>query len=308
MREINTRKTSAEKIAELQHETFTKKCPEAYQIEKKLRTTGIIAAKTVLKGGNVKKELEKLREGNLFLQKQLEELMVKNACSKQDLEPNYSCKKCNDTGYVGGFMCDCLKEVLKRISFEELNASTPLEISGFEQYNIKYFENFTPDNKDSMLKNFFFCRQYADNFSMKSPSLLFYGATGLGKTHLSLAIAKVAIERGYSVVYGSIQSFASKIEKERFSDEAETSNSLMDCELLLIDDLGVEFSSNYTQSVIYDVINTRIMRNLPTIISTNLNPAELQKRYGERMISRFFGSYKRLQFVGKDIRKMKSEV
>lgn len=302
---LKKRKRDAELLALSKHSDFVSRCPRALDIERQMQSTGSQAARTVLSGGNVRETLSKLRDINLDLQKEYHELLTQHGFTNEEIEPKFTCEKCKDSGFVDGFICSCHKELLKKISYEELNALTPLEISGFENYSLDYFRDFTPAQRKLMEKNFNFCRHYANTFSTKSDNLLFCGSTGLGKTHLSLAIAKEVIKKGYGVIYGSVQSFAVSIERERFSADTEVSSSLSFCDLLILDDLGTEFPSQYTQSVIYDIINTRIMRNLPTIISTNLSPEELQKRYGERMISRFFGAYNRLQFVGKDIRMIK---
>ena len=154
-----------------------------------------------------------------------------------------------------------------------------------------------------------FCRRYADNFKKDSGNLFFTGATGLGKTHLSLAIAAEAINKGFGVVYGTAQTFAPSLERERFTRTEEsggdTLDLLNDCDLLIIDDLGMEISSSYITATIYNVIDTRITLKKPTIISTNLSMQELEKRYNERFTSRIIGFYDRLIFRGKDIRMKK---
>ncbi len=160
------------------------------------------------------------------------------------------------------------------------------------------------------MRNIFnYCRRYADNFKKDSGNLLFTGATGLGKTHLSLAIAAEAINKGFGVVSGTAQTFALSLERERFTRNEESGDDtldlLNDCDLLIIDDLGMEISSSYIMSAIYNVIDTRIMLKKPTIISTNLSMLELEKRYTERFVSRVIGFYDRLPFRGKDIRMQK---
>ena len=74
------------------------------------------------------------------------------------------------------------------------------------------------------------------------------------------------------------------------------------CDLLILDDLGVEFSTPFTVAALHDMIDTRLRSKKPTIISTNLNATEIEKRYTERLSSRIFGSFQRCQFVGKDVR------
>ena len=156
-----------------------------------------------------------------------------------------------------------------------------------------------------------FCRDYAADFATDSPSLLLYGATGLGKTHLSLAIASEAVKKGYGVIYGSAQNLMSRLEKEHFSSgrnsEYEGSEqALLECDLLIIDDLGAEFSTQFTVAELYNIINTRIMSRLPVIISTNLTPDGLEQKYTQRITSRIIGNYITLYLCGKDIRQIKN--
>ncbi len=133
------------------------------------------------------------------------------------------------------------------------------------------------------------------------------GGTGLGKTHLSLSIANEAIERGFGVIYGSTQNLASSLEKERFRRDSddETNQMLLSCDLLILDDLGTEFSTSFIDAAIYNIVNTRLMSKRPTIISTNLSLREMETRYTERFVSRIIGSYIRLFFYGSDVRQQR---
>jgi DNA replication protein DnaC len=153
-----------------------------------------------------------------------------------------------------------------------------------------------------------FCRSYAENFGTDSPSILMTGATGLGKTHLSLAIAQSAIDRGFGVIYGSAQNFMLQLERERFGRApagSESERHLLECDLLILDDLGAEFITPFVISTVYNLINTRLMSGLPTIISTNLTIKELEEKYSPRIVSRIIGSYRVLHFIGKDVRQLK---
>ena len=71
---------------------------------------------------------------------------------------------------------------------------------------------------------------------------------------------------------------------------------------MIIDDLGAEFSTRFTSSVLENLINERICNDLPTIISTNCTLDDIKKLYSERMYSRIAGCFKRFMFIGKDIR------
>ena len=158
-----------------------------------------------------------------------------------------------------------------------------------------------------MTKVYNYCKAYAEDFTTKSKNLLMMGATGLGKTHLSLAIANKVIEKGYDVYYDSIQNIMDKLEREHFGRlprEESIKEDILSCDLLIIDDLGVEFSTQFTVAELHNIINTRILRCLPTIISTNLELGDIEKQYSQRIASRIIGTSMPLRFCGSDIRQM----
>ena len=152
-----------------------------------------------------------------------------------------------------------------------------------------------------MKQNFEIVKSFAENFSKNSPSLLFMGGTGLGKTHLSSALAKVVIDSGHDVLYTSALNMISDFEKAKFKGEDDT-HRYFAAELLIVDDLGAEGNGAYTESFVYNVIDTRICKGMPTVVSTNLTAHELSNRYGERIFSRLLGVYQPLVFCGKDVR------
>ena len=133
------------------------------------------------------------------------------------------------------------------------------------------------------------------------------GSSGLGKTHLSLAIASAALEKGLGVVYSPIQNLIQKLEKEHFSYNSDTPilDDVLECDLLILDDLGTEFSTAYSQALIYNIINSRILTSKPTIISTNLDVEEIALKYNNRVASRLIGSYDIKKFCGSDVRQQK---
>jgi DNA replication protein DnaC len=148
-----------------------------------------------------------------------------------------------------------------------------------------------------------YCRNYAADFDEKSPSLLLRGATGTGKTHTSLAIAREVVERGFGVIYGPMQKLLHQLEKEHFGrDDGNSEDMMIDCDLLILDDLGAEFSTSFYNSCLYNLINSRMLDGKPTIISTNLDKNEILDRYGEQISSRIIGTFVPLTFIGKDIR------
>lgn len=309
-KELNRRRTTAQDTAQRRLEDFYAVCPEAEDVRRRIASTASRAAMAVLRSGNARETMEALKNENLSLQKQFADLLAAHGLTRADIEPQYTCKRCEDTGYVDGRICSCYRNLLKQIAYENLNRISPLTLSSFDNFSLSYYSDESVNGEDSDRKQMHYflnrCRRYAENFEANSDSLLFMGATGIGKTHLSLAIAAEVIRKGYGAVYNTAQNFAHSLERERFSSSVETGGDTLDlmtdCDLLILDDLGSEASSSYITTMIYNVIDTRIMRKKPTIISTNLSMQDLEKRYSERFISRILGFYSLMLFRGKDIR------
>ncbi|MBQ9965688.1 MAG: ATP-binding protein, partial [Clostridia bacterium] len=221
---------------------------------------------------------------------------------------DYDCAICQDTGYINGKICSCVKELAKNIITNDLCSVMPINECTFDNFELKYYSD--ADSEKRMRSILKLCREYAESFNPETSSnLLFMGASGLGKTHLSLAIAGEVIKKGYLPVYGPAENLFNEIEKERFSSygkESDSYNTMINCDLLVIDDLGSEFMTTFSKSILYNLINSRILSRKPTIISTNLSMKELEKLYSARITSRLIGSYDARLFLGKDIRQQKS--
>lgn len=156
------------------------------------------------------------------------------------------------------------------------------------------------------------CAEYAHRFGRKPGNLLLFGAPGLGKTHLSAAIAREVSGGGWSVVYDTAAHVFERFESQKFGreegDEASSDvERILNCDLLILDDLGTEMTTAFVQSALYQIINTRLMEKKSTIINTNLTPEKLAQRYTPQIASRIEGEYELLPFVGEDIRKLKRE-
>lgn len=303
--EMEQRRRQAEAAAQERKDTFFLECPRAREIREEMAQNAAGAGKAVLAGGDVRQELSKLRDRGVSLKKEYQDLLETHHLAESDITPQYQCPHCRDTGFVDGRMCGCMKTLLRSLAFEKLSMSVPLESCTFENFSLEYYQE---DERayQQMQKVFRACKSYGEKFRADSPSLLFKGGTGLGKTHLSLAIAGKAIEKGFGVIYGSAQSFAVALEKERFDrdlpEDGTTDAQLADCDLLILDDLGTEFPSAYVNAALYNVVNTRMLAGKPTIISTNLSLKELEDRYSERFASRITGYYGKLEFLGRDVR------
>lgn len=305
---LSLRRQKAFYDAEKRREEIYKKIPRVYEIEKQLAHTGLTAAKAVLSGSDTKTELIKLKDENLKLQGEMQILLVEQGYTTADLDERYICPLCRDHGYIDGIMCGCMKKLLRDIAFNEVNALSPLSLSSFDTFDLSYYPN-EPNHEGNvprvrMTKIFDFCKKYAENFNGKNHSILMLGGTGLGKTHLSLAIAGRVIERGFGVIYCSTPRVLSAIEREHFTKGSEraTLTRLEQCDLLIIDDLGTEFGTQFNNVTVYNLLNNRILCQKPTIVNTNLSTGELKSRYTERFVSRLIGEEIFFEFIGKDIR------
>lgn len=289
-------------------EIALEKIPELEMLEREMNCTGFKIYKVVSDGTDVEQKIKEIERENLLLNQKYTSLLIENGFPIDYLEKHYYCKKCQDSGFVDGQQCECFMELLKQEASRRLNELTPMKLCDFSTFKLEYYSDIAQDNKPSprsrMESIFKYCKNYAEYFTLSSPNLLMQGATGLGKTHLSLAIAKRAIELGYDVVYGSAYNLLNKLERERFGkdEDHDSYNHLVNCDLLILDDLGTEYTSAYVSATIQSIVNTRQLAGLPTIISTNLSMNEMLERYSDRIVSRILGSYERLLFAGKDVR------
>ena len=305
---LRERRASAESKAQQQREAVLKVCPELITIEREMSATGLAAVRAVGDPQHARKTVQALAKRNLELQEERRRLLKSAGFEETCLQPAYTCAKCSDTGYLDGKPCACRRKLLRDLAFQELAAQSPLKLSDFQSFRLDLYDD-TPDEtglvpREEMAAILSICKAYADGFSEHADSLFLYGKTGLGKTHLSLAIAAAAIEKGYGVVYGSAPTLLDKLEKERFgrAPDADTESLLADCDLLILDDLGAEYTTGYTKAALYELLNTRLLRGKPTILNSNLTFPELEARYTDRVTSRILGNYTVLHFAGGDMR------
>ncbi|MBR3594517.1 MAG: ATP-binding protein [Clostridia bacterium] len=280
--------------------------PRLEEIERELRGIGARAAIAAIAGNE--EVVASLRESAEALKAEKDAIYGDDAFEIAE----YDCEACSDTGYLpNGQICDCVKAIAKEIARKKLCEEMPIGDSRFDNFDLDFYSDTAVGNttpKKRMTQILRVCKEFAENFDSHSENLLFLGGTGLGKTHLSLAIAGEVLAGNRNVIYGSIQNLVNKLSAETFSYSGSTdvSDSILGCELLIIDDLGSEMSTSFSQSCIYNIINTRMMRGLSTIISTNLTLEEIEKQYTARVASRIIGNYTLLQFLGADVRQQKA--
>lgn len=307
LREVALRRQVAMTKAEQARQRALAVVPELSRLENERRLAGIAATRLAVQGAS-REQIDAALEKTRQISREYDRLLRESGY-EQVAVPDFTCKKCEDKGRLpSGQICECVRELVRTMRREEVNQSSPLELSSFDTFSLeKYPETFDADLgctvREHMRQLTEYAYRWAENFTLSNPSLYLCGYAGLGKTHLALAMARIVLEKGYQVVYISAQNAFDAVEKEHFSNEGDTMTTLCEAELLILDDLGTEFISPYITSCLYSLINTRVCRRLPTIYTSNIiDDKDLQRRYTEKIVSRLLGSCETLYFCGQDIR------
>lgn len=281
--------------------------PALKKIDYELSSTGLQILGASLQGKDgLEERIAEIKKRNTSLQEERARLLTSNGFEPDYTDLKFECPLCQDRGYINEKMCSCLKNALITKQLEASGVGQLISGQSFENFSLEFY----PDSeKEYMAHLLDYLKEYANEFGSDSPNLLFVGGTGLGKTHLSTALAKAVIEKGCYVIYETSTNIFSDFENDRFRDryngEEPISTKYMECDLLIIDDLGTEVVTNFTVSCLYNLINTRLNKKLPIILSTNLNSQEIRKLYNDRITSRLFGDFEIQAFKGSDIRKLK---
>lgn len=290
------RRAEAERGAENRRKQIYAELPEINTIDRQLSATGAL----ILLAYCDPAAMQGIETQNLALQEERAKVLADAGYPADYTEPKYVCGKCCDTGFVGMTECICRKRELVLAGYENSGIGNLLKT--------QTFDNFTLDRCDESVRTAYaVLRHYAESFRGDGDdNLLLVGGTGLGKTHLSSAVAGKVIERGYDVRYDTALKLISAFDARQFRrgreyDEDPTER-YFECDLLMIDDLGTEVVTPYTSAWMYEIINDRMTRGKATIINTNLTGKDIRRRYDARITSRLFGAYRALVFRGEDMR------
>ena len=297
-------------------EEIFQRSPRLREIERELRSTmGRLVSVTFRRGTDPGGEVARLRVENLRLQEERRALLEQMHLPEDCLEEQPACPLCGDTGYRDGGVCRCLRGYYAREQQKELSRMLDLGGQSFDTFSLDWYsDRVEPGQKRSARSHmeervYNSCAEFAHQFGRRFENLLFFGAPGLGKTHLSAAIAREVSAAGWSVVYDTAGHVFRVFEDEKFGREeaGEDVERVLRCDLLILDDLGTELTTAFVQSALYEIVNTRLVERRPTILSTNLMPSDLERRYSPQAASRIQGEYQLLPFVGEDIRRLKKE-
>ena len=310
MRKYEQKQLHSHDIQVARYEEVYKKLPEFKTLDDSIASLSIQHGKKLLDGDTsavdaLKKDLAELRNRKIHL--------LKSAGFPEDyLEPVYDCPDCKDTGYIGNKKCHCFKKAIIGLLYDQSNIKKfPVEadFSNFrlDYYPVSHYDKKTGLSSRSMMEDTLrICHHFIDSFGTEFNNLFFYGDVGVGKTFLSTCIAKEIMNREYSVLYFSAPQLFNTLAKNAFDkndiDAHNMCEYIFDCDLLIIDDLGTEYTNAFIASQFFTCINERLLHRKSTIISTNLSLESLADLYTERSFSRITSRYSLLKIVGDDIR------
>ena len=307
--ELKNRRDKAERLAAMRRKEFIVSNPQLIEIENEMKNAALSVIKSV-GGDGQRMDIAEIAKRNLQAQEAKRQLIKAAGYPEDYLDIPYSCKICKDSGFHNGKLCSCHLQLLQQLSIGELSCSPLLARSTFDTFDTKYYSEikdprygFSP--RDYMRGCYEMLKAYAENFSPYTNSFFFSGGTGLGKTHLALAVLNKVTQKGYSVYYNSASALLKQLEKERFGRSNDSvEEEIEKSDLIIIDDLGAEFSTEFTKATINELINNAILSGKPMIIISNLSIDELEQRYGQRVVSRL-NSFEVIEFIGEDIRQLK---
>jgi len=312
------RKHRSEQLQLRRREVYARQ-PRLSQLDRAMRgTMAELIGATLRRGEDTTAAVEAIREKNLALQRERAELLEQMGLPGDALDDTPACALCGDTGWKGASMCQCLKRLCTQEQIKELSKLLELGEQSFDSFRLDYYSQ-TPwpgkgaSPRENMELVYEVCLNYAQKFGrFYFKNLFLSGAPGLGKTFLSACIARTVSENGYSVVYDTAGNIFAQFETRKFQRDASDFQEARDdtrryltCDLLILDDLGSELTTQFVQSALYELINTRLVSGKHTVISSNLTMEEAARRYSPQIASRLEGEYHVLHFFGDDIRLLK---
>lgn len=312
LREYEENKAAAEAAAKIRVEEVYRKIPRVKKIDDALSSIGLEIARAAFDGKtDINAFIAKKKQEAMTLKIEKAELFTHNNFPVDYTEPVYKCRDCHDTGYTASGRCHCFKQKLIDRYYDQSNLKHILTKENFDTfvfdyYSVHKFEDETVSPRKNIEEIFTACINFVKDFDRSHENLFFYGRSGLGKTFLSNCVAKDLLDRGRLVIYQTCSGLLELLKQEKFDkiDEAseEKIDDILNSDLLIIDDLGTEYITDFSQIELFNVLNKRLLSNKKMIISTNLSLENIMNVYSERITSRIFGNFTMFKFYGDDIR------
>lgn len=287
--------------------------PQLKSLEDEMISLSAESGRMALRGDDG--SLRALKAKTLEIKAHQIELLLSNNLPADYLDMQYECGKCKDTGFIGNEKCSCLKQAIADLMYSGSNIKSVLAHENFSNFSFSYYSDDYIDGAvglsplSNMQKVVANCKKFIKHFDMKRDNLLLLGNTGVGKTFLANCIARELLDKGYTVIYLTAFRLFDILEKYKFGKDEESAfqastqfEYILDCDLLIIDDLGTELYNSFTNSQLYLIINERLLRKKSTVMSTNLSLSDMNTNYSERVYSRIISSYHVLRIIGEDIR------
>ena len=286
-------------------EYLYEKMPRLKEIDAELRENMSRFTEFAFSGSKSEEAFNAFREKSLELQKERADILSAAGLDADACRIRYRCAKCEDKGYTEKGLCECFKKELSALTLEYSGLSSDYKNKTLNNFNLSYYEK--PDDREKMELTLGYAKKYVRDFAKKKENLLFMGRSGSGKTFLSCAIGSAVAKQGNYVCYVTAQDMISEFETEKFgkSEKNGSTERFFDSDLLIIDDLGSEFATQFSESVIYNVVNSRLNSGTPMIISTNFRPGDLSDFYHERLVSRLLNEFLTPVFADVDVRELK---
>lgn len=313
---IEKRREDRTALINLRKREVYERVPRIAELENRLSATGMMLLTRVAEeSASPEEAVSRIMAENREYNDEISRLLAENGYSADYLNPPYVCPLCKDTGYVDSKLCTCLKTELTNKALKEANLTRHMAGQTFDKFNLSYYDNSIKnsrgigarENASVILRT---AKNFVEEFDSSDTNLLFYGASGLGKTFLSSAIATELLARGKDVLYISANSLFPMLENLHFGRGDEKSSYIaqkaLDADLLILDDLGAEFLTQFTVSELFRIMNQRLLTGKKMVFSTNLNLSEIKSSYSERIVSRLIGNFDPILFFGEDIRKQKT--
>lgn len=289
-------------------EEIKNKYPEILELDTTIQKLCLNLSMAALRGITDQNELNNIKEEITDLRAKKYEMLVSHGYNPDYLNLHYNCPKCKDTGFIGIEKCSCFKSKLIKLYYKDSDLEEAVKTNNFKNFNINLYSNhklnderYTPrKNIEDILE--YITGEYLPNFKNSNTNLLFYGNSGTGKTFLSWCIAKELLDKGFLVVYKTSDDLLRALKDIKFNNDTDLENLLINCDLLIIDDLGSEQITDFSSTELFTLINKKILKNKKMLISTNLSLPLISKRYSERISSRIIGEFKLFKFFTEDIR------
>ena len=309
MREYSRRQSQVQHVLEEHRREAFAKVPRLLEIDQTVAGLSAERIRSMLSGkpGSV----DELKEEVAALAAERTALLLKNGFPADYLEPHYFCPACQDTGYIDGNKCACFKKAEIELLYTQSNLAEILQKENFDHFSFEWYSDTMKNEatgltaRDTAKRAYDMARNFVRDFDSRFQNLFLYGSTGVGKTFLSHCIAHDLLESSHCVLYFSAFDLFDRLAQTAFSRKSETDPGeefILDCDLLIIDDLGTELTNSFVSSQLFLCINERIARRKSTIISTNLKLEDFSSTYSERTFSRIASNYQMIKLIGNDIR------